>query len=324
LDRFLQVASTEAKQPPMPTTSSALKRITANGTTIAWSEAGSGPPLVLLHGLGASHRTWRLVAPALERRFHVFMVDLPGHGHSDRPDAGYTLPWYAETVSAWMDAVGLERSHFCGHSFGGGVAQWLLLHDRARVDRLALLAAGGLGREVTAALRLATTPLAAAILESRYFGALTRPVMRWLSRSLDPSEFVEIDRLAALNAAPNSGVAFRRTVSGCIGIGGQRVQTWDHIGDIESLPPLALFWGERDAILPVHHAHEAARRLENVSVTLYPRCGHFVHLEAPQSFASDLTSFLEEHGRADARLVQIPGRIDVANVNGRLEPARAA
>src|SRR5689334_2508018 len=116
--------------------------------SIAWTELGSGPPVVLLHGLGDSHRTWRRVAPRLAREYRVLMPDLPGHGLSGRPDAPYTLGWYAETIAAWLDALGLERAHVVGHSFGGGVAQWLILDHRARIDRLALVAAGGLGPEV--------------------------------------------------------------------------------------------------------------------------------------------------------------------------------
>ena len=275
---------------------------TANDTTIAWSELGSGPPLILLHGLAESHRTWRFVAPNLATRFHVFLIDLPGHGLSATPEAPYTLKWYADTLAAWMQAVGLQRAHICGHSFGGGVAQWMLIEHRERIERLALAAAGGLGPEVIAGLRLATLRLAAPFLESSLFGSGTRLFMRWASRSLSGHEDHEADRLARLNAAPNSGLAFRKTVSACIDLRGQRVQTWHHIHRAESLPPIALFWGERDSVIPVRHAHDAGRRLENATVTVYPECGHSLHLEAPDRFAADLSAFLQEPSRAAARL----------------------
>lgn len=301
---------------------------TANDTTIAWSEMGSGAPLILLHGMADSHRTWRLVAPRLATRFHVFMLDLPGHGLSARPRAAYTLPWYADTVVDWMDAVGLDRAHVCGHSYGGGIAQWMLLEHQGRVDRLALVASGGLGREVGTALRLATLPMVAPFLESPLFGAFTKPVLQWTYRAFAERDDPEIERLARLSRAPNSGLAFRRTVSACIGICGQRHQTWDHIQRIEALPPIALFWGERDSIIPIHHAHDAVRRLGNVTVTEYPRCGHSPHLEAPELFAEDLRQFLEDRSRQPAHVLPAAGEKRVGRPGRGLRatpnPAKAA
>src|SRR6185437_16400164 len=119
-----------------------------DGISLAWTEVGRGDPLVLLHGIGDSHRTWRRVAPRLAEHYRVLLLDLPGHGLSARPDAPYTLDWYADMVHGWLDAVGVDRTPIVGHSFGGGVAQWMVLSRRARIDRLALVAPGGLGRSV--------------------------------------------------------------------------------------------------------------------------------------------------------------------------------
>jgi len=127
-------------------------------TSIAWGEMGEGPPLVLLHGLLDTHRTWRRAAPHLARTFRVLMPDLPGNGYSGRPDAPYTLTWNAQVVAQWMESIGVDRAHVCGHSYGGGVAQWMVLEQRARVDRLALVSSGGLGRQVAAGMRLAAFP----------------------------------------------------------------------------------------------------------------------------------------------------------------------
>lgn len=230
------------------------------------------------------------------------MVDLPGHGFSERPDAPYTLPWYADTIAQWMDAVDIERAHFCGHSYGGGVAQYMLLEHRERIDRLALVAAGGLGPEVGAPLRLAALPVAGPFLESPLFGAITSFFTRFTLPPLVRDDARELARLGRMNATPRTGLAFRRTVLGCIGIRGQRVQMWHHIHCIASLPQLALFWGSRDSVLPVRHAHDTARRLANVTVTVYPSCGHFVHLEAADTLAKDVADFLEDRGRAAAQL----------------------
>jgi pimeloyl-ACP methyl ester carboxylesterase len=295
-----------------------------NDTTIAWSEIGHGPPLVLLHGLADSHRSWRRIVLVLAKRFHVYLVDLPGHGLSARPEAPYTLRWYAETIAGWMDAVGLERAHFCGHSFGGGVAQWLLLDHRRRVDRLALVAPGGLGREVAASLRLAALPILAPILESPLFGLMTRFFLRWACRSFAFYSRREIETLCRLNAAPNSGLAFRRTVAGCIGLGGQEMQTWQYLDKLGSLPPLALFWGDVDDIIPVSHAHEASRRLGNVTLKIYAGCGHSPQLEVPEQFGKDLLEFFERRTSTQAGRSRPPARRHVLRPGLsqiRLQPA---
>jgi pimeloyl-ACP methyl ester carboxylesterase len=275
-----------------------------DGTSIAWTEVGSGPPLVLLHGLADSHRTWRAVAPQLASRFRVLMPDLPGHGLSGRPDAPYTLDWYAHTLGAWLDAANVERAHVVGHSFGGGVAQWMLLNGRARVDRLVLVAAGGLGHEVSVGLRLASMPVLGRLLAQPLMGIGTQLMMRLTAGVWSEHE---IARAAWMNGAPGSGMAFHRTVAGVIDLFGQRVQTWERIGEID-LPPLSLFWGDRDPILPIHQALRAQRRLEGAVLTRYDGVGHFPHLEVPERFATDVERFLAEPQPAARVRVFLPAR----------------
>ena len=258
-----------------------------DGTSIAWTELGSGPPIVLLHGMADSHRTWRRAAPALASRFRVLLPDLPGHGFSARPDAPYTLDWYARTLLGWLDAVDVGRAHLVGHSFGGGVAQWMLLEQPQRVDRLVLVAPGGLGPEVSLGLRLASFPLLGRWLAQPLMGIGTHVMMRLGGQH--SSE--EIARAAWLNRAPGTGMAFHRTVSGCIDLLGQRVQTWDRIESVK-LPPLALVWGERDPILPIDQAVRARDLFEGAAFAHYAGVGHFPHLEAAERFARDVDGFL--------------------------------
>ncbi|MBA2684588.1 MAG: alpha/beta fold hydrolase, partial [Gemmatimonadaceae bacterium] len=141
-----------------PTLITRYRRV--RGHRLHWTEMGEGPPLLLLHGLCDSHRTWLKAAPLLARNHRVLMLDLAGHGLSDRPDASYCLEWHARLVGMWMDALALENVDVIGHSYGGGVALWMtLLRHGARVRKLGLVASGGLGKEVAFALRLASLPL---------------------------------------------------------------------------------------------------------------------------------------------------------------------
>jgi pimeloyl-ACP methyl ester carboxylesterase len=264
------------------------------GTSIAWSEIGAGEPLVLIHGVGDSHRTWRRVAPRLADCYRVLMPDLPGHGLSGRPDAPYTLPWFAAVMLEWLDSLDVGRARVVGHSYGGGVAQWMLLEQPQRVARLALVAPGGFGRDVTVGLRLPVLPVLGPALTPLLMQQGTRVLMRVaLGGRVSREEREEIERLAWLNSAPGTGVAFQRTIAGCIDLFGQTVQTSQKLGEVRApLPPLAIFWGERDGVLPVRHAHAAARRLGGAEVHLYAGSGHCPHLDESERFARDLREFL--------------------------------
>src|SRR4029453_13168202 len=118
------------------------------GVRLHWAELGRANgtvPLVLLHGLNDSYLTWKHVAPALAQDRRVFTLDLPGHGLSERPDASYELSWHAHIIAKWFEQIGLELADIVGHSYGGGVAQMLLLECPARVRRLVPIASGGVG-----------------------------------------------------------------------------------------------------------------------------------------------------------------------------------
>jgi pimeloyl-ACP methyl ester carboxylesterase len=85
----------------------------ANGTRLHWAELGSDrerPPIVLLHGLVDSHLTWLGLAAVLASQRRVLMPDLPGCGLSERPDASYELRWHADTIAAWLKAIGVEQA----------------------------------------------------------------------------------------------------------------------------------------------------------------------------------------------------------------------
>jgi pimeloyl-ACP methyl ester carboxylesterase len=262
------------------------------GTTLAWTELGAGPPLLLLHGVGDSHRTWRRVARPLSEHFRVLLLDLPGHGLSDRPDAPYTLDWYASMVHGWLDAIGVQRTAVMGHSFGGGVAQWMVLAQRSRIDRLALLAPGGLGRTVNFGLRVSLFPVLGRLLTQPLMKLGTHAMMRVGIGGTVPLDPKEIALCAGRNALPGSGRAFHRTVAACMDLSGQRVQAWERIHEVESLPPLAVFWGIRDRIIPVGHCYAAQKRIGGAELYTYPEAGHFVHIEATEAFLRDVLPFL--------------------------------
>lgn len=269
-----------------------------------WAEAGSGRATVLLHGVCDSHRAWRKVVPALSRSRRLLILDLPGHGLSDRPDAPYTVDWYAWMVGAWIDALGLKSFDLVGHSFGGGVAQMLLLTHARRVEHLALVGSGGLGLEVTFALRLWSALRAA----ERLAQPLVAPGTRLALASLLPgSDAEDVAFMSWMNSMPGTGRSLSRTVRGAIGWKGQKLQFLDRPEELPpELPRIALFWGSRDQIIPVAHAQALVARMEHVTLTRFEGCGHWPQLEQPEVFALALASFLADPASARARLRDAP------------------
>ncbi|HLK38141.1 MAG TPA: alpha/beta fold hydrolase [Polyangiaceae bacterium] len=270
------------------------------GVDLHWDEIGTGRPLVLLHGLCDSHRTWFPVASALSRTRRVLMLDLPGHGESSRPDAPYTLAWHAGIVGTWLEELDLREVDLVGHSFGGGVAQWMLLGHRERVRRLGLVSAGGLGRDVAVSLRWASFPLLVERFGQPFMAFGTTRALRAAGGAFTDEE---IAILAKFNSTPGTARAFSRSVRDVINARGQHRHFLDHAHEVASLPPIAVFWGDRDPLIPIAHGIEAVSLLEGAMFTRFEGVGHFPHRQQPARFVAALEAFLEAPGLRRTRLV---------------------
>jgi len=266
--------------------------------TLHWTEVGQGPPLLLLHGLNDSHRTWREIWPRLRGR-RVLMLDLPGHGLSSRPAAPYTLDWNAAQVARFIEHLDLRSLDLVGHSYGGGVAQWLLLKSRHRIRRLALLSSGGLGREVYPWLRLASIPFVIEAFGQHFMAPIAGFAM---SRATTSDARAEIALLASYLRQSGSARAFSRTVRDVIRWRGQTRNLFDRIEDVDELPPMRLFWGRRDTVLPISQGIAVAALLENCELIRFEGRGHFVQWEEPEGFARALQAFLDLPNAPPVRL----------------------
>lgn len=271
------------------------------GLQLHWRELDGPddkPPLVLLHGLYDSHATWKDVAPALARQRRVLMPDLPGHGLSARPDVSYALGWHAQMVWAWVRSLGLETVDVVGHSYGGGVAQQMLLSEsRARLRRLILVASGGLGREVGFALRLASVPLVVELLGQPFMSLGTRLALRGASYTE-----MELAQLSEMNGQRGSARAFARTLRDIANWHGQRRAFMQHAHEIAELPPIALYWGDRDELIPFAHAESFMGAVEGVVFERFEGCGHYLHREKPDDFVRAVCEFLDAPSQPAARL----------------------
>jgi len=277
-----------------------------------------GPPLLLLHGLCDSHLTWSRAARELAKKRHVIALDLAGHGLSSRPDASYGLAWHASVVGAALDALDLSEVDVVGHSYGGGVAQWLLLEHRERVRRMMLVAPGGLGRGVSPELRLGSLG-ALELVGQPFFGVGTRIGLALAGGHFTPSEASEIAWMAS---RPGTARAASRTIADVIDLTGQTRHFLDRAHEVESLPPMAIAWGDRDRVLPFDQAEAAAGHLVDVPLIRYEGVGHFLHREAAPRFVHDLESFLDAPTPrapklARAAMVQVPATLERKSIFAR-------
>src|SRR3954466_15458652 len=135
-----------------------VEYLTIHGHRRAFVRMGSGPALLLLHGLGCDHTTWLPVIATLSRRFTVIAPDLLGHGRSAKPRADYSLGGYANGMRDLLTVLGIDKVTVVGHSFGGGVAMQFAYQFPERTERMVLVAPGGLGPEVSPAIRAITLP----------------------------------------------------------------------------------------------------------------------------------------------------------------------
>ena len=271
-----------------------------HGTDIFHEEAGAGRPLVLLHGLADSHRTWRTIMPELARTRRVLTPDLPGCGESGRPDASYSLDWHARTITAWLDALGLDDIDLVGHSYGGGVALSMLLLQQGRIRRLALVSAGGCGREVSLELRLASLPHVVELFGQPFMAPVAAHALRAVGGVVASEDEAW---LREVNARPGTARAFARTVRDVINWRGQTRHFLDRAREIEQFPPVALFWGSADRVIPHAHAIATHQMLQGSQFTTFPGCGHFPHHDRPAELVGALTSFFDAPKASAVRCV---------------------
>jgi pimeloyl-ACP methyl ester carboxylesterase len=272
---------------------------------VTYRTAGSGPVLLLLHGITNSSETWERAADALADRFTIVAPDLLGHGNSATPRGDYSLGAHASGVRDLLSVLGHDRVTVVGHSLGGGIAMTFAYHYPERVARLALVSSGGLGRGVSPALRAATLPGAGAMM--RTVGA--RPVVaagRAISALLAAVRLrrparVALEVVRTLERLGDSGRrgAFLNTVRAVIDGHGQKVSALDRLHLIADMPVLVV-WGTHDRVIPVEHAELVRAALPQADVVLLDGIGHTPHLSQPAYVGERLAAWVGSTTAASA------------------------
>jgi pimeloyl-ACP methyl ester carboxylesterase len=260
-----------------------MESIVVNGIEVAYQRAGSGPPLVLLHGAAGDGREWAPQLESLAGELTVIAWDEPGAGRSADPPDGLTLAGYADCLAGLVEGVAAGPAHVAGLSWGGTLALELHRRHPARVATLILADtyAGWRGSLPAAEVeaRLASTrrmigeggeaPLALPNLFAAEPPAAVRELLDAVAADVRPAT---LEREVEIMAATDLN---------------------DHLPRIDV--PTLLIWGERDARSPLAVAREFAGAISGSRLVVIPGAGHVTNLERPDEFDRAVRDFCRLH-----------------------------
>jgi pimeloyl-ACP methyl ester carboxylesterase len=292
----------------------AYEEIELHGHRVSFQAAGSGDQVVvLLHGITSTAEAWREVMPRLAERYTVIAPDLIGHGRSAKPRGDYSLGAYAAGVRDLIAVLGYERGTVVGHSFGGGIAMQFAYLFPEYVERMALIASGGLGREVHPLLRAATLPGSDWVLPliAREWpvraGEAVRSAAAKIGIEAGP-DLAEFARGYASLVEEGASDAFIHTMRSVIDQSGQRVSALDRLYLADQLPTL-IVWGDADPVIPVEHGRNAHRVVPNSRYVELEGSGHWPMLDAPNKIVDELTGFIDQTDPFEWSLEKVRDRL---------------
>ncbi len=257
------------------------KQTEAGGYRLHYLEAGAGPPVVLIHGLGADVRAWRFAIPALSSSFHVYAIDLLGFGRSDKPQIPYRIGTLVDSLTGFLDAVGVDKASVIGHSLGGWVATRFATTHPDRLDKLVLVDSAGYGEAPSQMVRdylSQLDPSAVAAAE------------QWLG-SMNPEDQRMVEAAAV--------AYFARRLSGADGYAVASLVESIMRGEDALGPevrqvrvPTLVVWGRNDPIIPLRVGQTLAADIPKARAIVLDGCGHRPQTECATAFNRAVGQFL--------------------------------
>lgn len=256
-------------------------KVRANGIDIHYEVSGRGPWLTLSHSLCCDVSMWQPQLAALEPHFTVLRFDTRGHGGSDAPAGPYTFEQLTGDVLGLLDALGIERTHFCGLSMGGMIGQHLALKAPGRIDRLVLA-------DTTSRMPAEAAPLWAErirIAQEKGMAAHVEPTLeRWFTPPYRAAHPEVMERIGALiRATPVAGyVGCAEAIA--------RIDVTDRLGGIAS--PALVIVGREDVGTPPAMAAAIAAAIPGARLEIIPEASHLSNIEQADAFNRLLLDFL--------------------------------
>jgi len=264
------------------------RTIIVNGTRLRYVESGHGPPILLIHGLGASVYAWRkTIGPLADAGFHVVAFDNRGFGASAKPATGYANGDLAALVIALMDSLHFSDAVVVGHSMGGAIAGEVALRYPDRVRGLVLIDAAGYGIREPLVLRFASVPVVGAIATALRGRHGVERLLRFTYANPSRVTQSDVDQYYAPVAASDFGPAFRAVLREF-----NFTALRGRLGEVRA--PTLVLWGAEDRLIPPGLGRAMATDLQRGAFALVPDAGHNVQEEAPDEVNRTLIAFLHQ------------------------------
>jgi len=267
------------------------KIIHLDGYRLHYVEEGQGKPLLLIHGLGSYHFTWRHNIKALATQYRVFAIDLKGFGFSDKPKGpGYSLDHHAESIQKFMRALGLQKVHYLGSSMGGEIGMRLCLETPHLIDKLVLVGSSGyrdwLPLSIRILCRLPYKYIVRPFFKRKY---LTEQVlMQFVKAAFYNPKSISDDELRQY-LIPMANEEFDRSFLALLkefDFGKRKVDY--HKIQHDTL----ILAGEKDVVITHQDTLRLAKELKNSTMITIPQTGHFMHEERPDVVNRIVLDFL--------------------------------
>jgi pimeloyl-ACP methyl ester carboxylesterase len=258
-------------------------------TPVMHFDAGAGPAIVLVHGLGANLTHFEHVAPPLVAAgYRVCGLDMPGFGHSGKPRREYSIRWLAGAVTALMDHLGLARATLAGHSLGGLVVADAALHESSRVERLVLISSAGLFQMPLPFQWVARTIMRPGLVAA----ALERNARRLLEKRVFEERNDKVERFIE-QALTRPDSHFVRDLARVMWSLRKDLVAYHLFDEVERLTmPTLVIYGGRDRLLPTKSVPTWAGKLPVGELEVIERCGHMPIIEKPEQVVARMTSWL--------------------------------
>ncbi|HEY1586371.1 MAG TPA: alpha/beta fold hydrolase [Polyangia bacterium] len=258
-------------------------------TPVMTFDAGAGPAVVFVHGLGANLTHFEHVAPALVAAgYRVCGLDLPGFGLSGKPRREYSIRWLSGAVFALMDHLCIPKATLAGHSLGGLVVADAALHDKSRVERLVLISSAGLFQMPLPFQWVARTIMRPGLVAA----ALERNARRLLEKRVFEERNEKVERFIE-QAVTRPDPRFVHDLARVMWSLRKELTSYHLFDEVQRLTmPTLVIYGGSDRLLPTKSVPKWATKLPAGELEVIERCGHMPIIEKPEQVVMRMKAFL--------------------------------